>query len=194
MSEYPGVARTSARYFLKAVSNSLVYIVFMVLLTIFALPPLLVSKYGGLALFAYVGLAIYMAHLDLSDNVGSVDDIDEPKPVKILITFVLLAYYNVLIILATGFGATTAVRWGYPSLAPAVALLIPFVDGELARMNTLSFGLFVVIVVGILSKLAEFVSLIQSDEADEVREAIPDPSSILEASLRRLHTTKSAFL
>jgi hypothetical protein len=166
--------------------RTLAYAFTMSIVCILTVPAFVVSGTGQIptyALFALFGLALYLALVDLNEGAHSIDDLTSRRSVAFLLTTVMVAYYNALILLAVLFSQAFELA-GYGLFSPAVAVIYPMYDAEIARHRSpLSIaGAFVTT----LAALAQVVSWIEDRTGLELFRDDID-------SLRRLRDSTGAL-
>lgn len=182
MSEYPGVRRATVTYLLESVSVTAGLLVVMGV----CCGPILWLLYdashalAGYALFAYLGLCVYLGQRNLDDGLRAVDDVSDSGLVAWLLAVVIVLYYNVVVVIATALAASLSAA-GLGDWALAVTLLYPFFDAEMARQPvplSVAGGLVTALVVA--AWLAERLTARFGVDADETIDHI-----------RRLGSTRS---
>lgn len=134
MTSYPGVPRATTSYLVDSITTTVGLFFVMgvccglTLVSFGLLNPVL----AGYALFAYLGLCLYLGQCDLNDDLQSVTDVSSSHLVAVLLGATIVLYYNAVVavgaVLAGWLAGTALGNW-----ALAVALLYPLYDSEMAR-------------------------------------------------------------
>lgn len=194
MSEYRGVIRSAIQYFGEAAERTTYHLVIVAALTPVFLVPLLVSDYAVYAIFTFIGMASYFAHIDLDGGSGSVKEHDEATHVKRAITIVIAGYYNALLFLSVSVGAFVATY--DPAFGIAAATVFPALDGESYRMGW-PFNLTTVVwvVIVLLAKVAIAVERTRSygEDLEDVLEVI-SAYGLQEEIVMRIEQTKRSWI
>lgn len=125
--------------------------VYIVGLAIFAIwIPLIfaATEFAALGVFAYLGIAVYYGSLDEAGKTQSIDEVEEPESVKVVLTLVMFIYFNSIIFFAIAFGAVF-VQEIAPWVGIPVAAAIPIIDGELAQSRVRVSLLMGLVLVGL---------------------------------------------
>lgn len=186
MATYPGIRRATVSY----VSDSIAAIGgLLVVMGVCCLPAL--SFFFGVggapasyALFAYLGLCIYLGQRDLDNELRTVVDVSDSRLVAGMLGALTILYYNAVVILATVLG-TALSSGGGGDWALAVSLLYPFYDAEMAQ-RSIPLSLAGVLVSGLVlfawiaETLAALFGVDTDDETIDRVRRLGSTSSILQ--------------
>lgn len=159
MAEYAGIARSSIDYLVEASVQTMMFGVFFGVIC----APVLIffgladPGAGAIALAGYIGLATYFAHLNIGGNAPRVSETEDTVFARRAMTILLVVYYN-LIVLVSVIIAFMLTAIPFDQLGLAIAVLVPFIDGEITRSRApLSLG---GLVLGAVWLLEQIVSLL----------------------------------